>query len=90
MKLDKKNGKAVEMVKCRSWKVWRFSSNEFWKNISSLVSASTFVNGGYRRRDNPEGKNISGNKSKRNSNRVKVYLYEVCLSYIIYCLFSIL
>ena len=42
MKVDEDNGKYVVMVNGKAWKVRRFSSNEFWKNIDCLVSAPTF------------------------------------------------
>ena len=67
-------------------KVRRFYRNEFWKNIGCLVSAPTFGLGGLKLWEKEEDINISGKKRKRHSIRVEVYLYEVCLSYIIYCL----
>ena len=46
IKVDKDNGKSVGMVKGRARKFWRFSRNEFWKNIGCLVSAPNFGLGG--------------------------------------------
>ena len=40
--------------------------------------------------DKEKSQNKIGNKSKIHSIRLKVNLYEVCLSYIIYCLIFIL
>ena len=48
IKVDEDNGKSVGMVNVRARKFWRFSSNEFWKNIDCLVSAPTFGLGGSR------------------------------------------
>ena len=48
IKVDEGNGKAVGMVNGRYRQVWRFSSNEFWKNIGCLISAPTFGFGGSR------------------------------------------
>ena len=64
----------------------RFSSNGFWKNIGCLVSSPIFGIGGSRMWDKEEDMNISENKRKKRSILIKVDLYEVCLSYIIYCL----
>ena len=63
-----------------------FSSNELWKNIRCLVSDPTFGLGGLRLWEKEEDINIIGNKRKRLSIRKNIDLYEVCLSYIIYCL----
>ena len=41
-KVDEDNGKALNKGNVRYRKVFRFSSNEFWKNIGCLVSAHTF------------------------------------------------
>ena len=91
IKVDKDNGKSVGMVKGRARKFWRFSRNEFWKNIGCLVSAPNFGLGGLMRWDNKEEQNISGNNSKIHSIRVKIYLYWVCLYFIIHCpLFNIM
>ena len=46
MNMDEENGKYVVMVDEGSRKFWRFSSNEFWKNLGCLVSAPTFGIGG--------------------------------------------
>ena len=48
MRLYEDNGGDMEMVKGRIWKVWKFSSNEFWKNICCLVLVTTFGIGGSR------------------------------------------
>ena len=48
MKVGEYNGKAVLIVNVWSWGFWRFSSNEFWKNIGCLISAPTFGIGGLR------------------------------------------
>ena len=80
------NGKYVVMLNVRAWKVWQFSSNKFWKNIGCLVSAPTFGLGGSRLWEKEEAQEISGDKRKRHSIMMKVYLYEVCIYYIIYCL----
>ena len=86
MKADEENGQDVGMVNGRDQKVWQFSSNEFGKNIGCLVSAPTFDLGGYRLWDKEEAQKMSGKKRNRRLIRVKVDLYEVFLSYIIYCL----
>ena len=64
MRVDEDNGKAPGMVNGRYQKVWRFSSNEFWKNIGYLVSATTFGLGWSRLWDKEEVQNISGNNMK--------------------------
>ena len=46
MSIDEDNWKSVVMVKRRSRKVRRFSSNEFWRNIGCLILAPTFGLGG--------------------------------------------
>ena len=46
MRVDEENRSSVEMVKGKARKFWRFSSNEFWKNIGCLVSGYTFSIGG--------------------------------------------
>ena len=86
MKADEENGQDVGMVNGRDQKVWQFSSNEFGKNIGCLVSAPTFDLGGYRLWDKEEAQKMSGKKMNIRLIRVKVDLYEVFLSYIIYCL----
>ena len=62
------------MVKVRTRKVQQFSINEFWKNISCLISAPNFGLGGSKLWDKDEKQNIRGKKRKRNSIRLKVYL----------------
>ena len=47
-KLDEENGKVLGKGNGRYQKICRFSRNEFWKNISCLVSAPTFGLGGSR------------------------------------------
>ena len=79
-------GKDLGTVKGQAWKVWRFSSNEFWNNIGCLVSAPTFGIGVLRMWEKDKAKTISGKKEKISSIMEKVYLYDVCLYYIIYCL----
>ena len=69
----------------RYWKVRRFSSCEFWKNIGCLVSAPTFGLGGSRLWEMEEEQKLSGKKRKRRSIQAKVDLYEVFF-YFIYCL----
>ena len=86
VKMDQDNGKAVGMVNGRYQIVWRFSSNEFWKNIGCLVSALTFGIGGSRLWEKEEAQNISGRERNMCSIVMKVDLYEVFLSYNIYCL----
>ena len=70
----------------RYQKVRWFSINECWKNIGCLVSAPNFGLRGFRLWEKEEEINLSGKKRKRRSIRIKVYLYEVCLSEIIYYL----
>ena len=67
-------------------KVCRFYINEFWKNIGCLVSHPTFGIGGLRLWEKEEDINITVKKKNRCSILIKVDLYEVCLSKIIYCL----
>ena len=59
MVMYENKGKAVVMVKGRYQKVHQFSSNEFWKNISCLVSDPTFGIGGSRLCEKEKAKNIS-------------------------------
>ena len=40
-RLYEDNGRAVGMVKGRTWKSWKFSINEFWNNVGCLVSYPT-------------------------------------------------
>ena len=42
MKVDEENVKGQEMANGWYQNVWRFSSNEFWKNIGCLVSDPIF------------------------------------------------
>ena len=44
MRLDKDNKKSKERGNIR--KMWRFSRNDFWKNIGCTSSAHTFDAGG--------------------------------------------
>ena len=46
MKVDEENDKAVGMVNGHYQNIWRFSRDEYWKNIDCLVSAPTFGVGG--------------------------------------------
>ena len=85
-KVDEDNGKAFGKGNIRYRKVCRFSSNAFWKNIGCLVSAPTFGLGGSSLLDKEEDINISGKKRKIRSIWMKVDLYEVFISKIIYCL----
>ena len=84
------NGKAAGMANEWYQKVWMFSINEFWKNIGCLVSAPIFGHEGSMLWENEEAKKISGDKIEIRSIRKKVDLYEVCLSYMFYCLLFIL
>ena len=77
-KVDEENGKLLNKGNVRYRKVRRFSSNELWKNIGCLVSASTFGLGGLRLWEKEEELKLSGKKRKQRSNRAKVDLYEVC------------
>ena len=86
MKVDEDNVKAVAMVNGRYEKFWRFSSNEFCRNIGCLFLDPTFGIGGSRLWEKEEAQNISGKKRTRRSTRMKIYLYEVCLPIIIHCL----
>ena len=88
--MDEENDKYVGMVNERARKVWRFSSNEFWKNVGCLVLDTTFGLGGLRLCEKEEAQETSENNIKIHSIRVKVDLYEVCLSYIIYFIIFIL
>ena len=84
--MDKDNGKALGIGNVWYRKLRWFSSNEFWKNIGCLISAPTFSLAVSRLWEKEEDIKISGKKRKRRSIRIKVDFYEVCLSYIIYCL----
>ena len=44
--VDEDNVKAVRMMNVQYRKIWRFSRNEFWKNIGCLVSAPSLGLGG--------------------------------------------
>ena len=85
-KVNEYNGKALNKGNVRYRKFRRLSTNEFWKNIGCLVSAPTFGIGGSRMWEKEDDIKISVNKRKRRSIFIKVDLYEVCLSVIIYCL----
>ena len=85
-KVDEENGKALGKGNVRYRKIRRFSNNESWENIGCLVPAATFGLGGSRLWEKEEDIKISGKKRKRRSIGIKVYLYEVCLSEIIYYL----
>ena len=86
MKLYEGNGKSVGMVNGWYQKVQRFSSNEFWRNIGCIVSYPIFGIGGLGLWEKEQAQNIIGKNSKRSLIRMKVDLYEVYLSYFIYCL----
>ena len=74
------------MVNGRDQHFWRFSSNGFWNNIGCLVSAPNIGIGRLRLWEKKEAQNISKKKRKISSISMKVGFYEVCLSYIIYCI----
>ena len=84
--VEEDNGKETGISNGWYQKLCWFSSNEFWKNIGCLVSARTFGLGGSRLWEKEEDIHISGKKRKMHSINIKVDFYEVCLSYIIYCL----
>ena len=86
MKVDEVNGKSAGMVNGGYQKVRQFLSNSFCKNIGGLVSASTFGIGGLRLWEKEYMQNIIGKKRKKCSIMMNVSFYEVCISYIIYCL----
>ena len=69
------------MVNGRYQKVRPVSSNEFLTSIGRLVSDPTFGLGGSRMWYKEWGQKIGGKNRKRRSIRMKVDLYEVCLSY---------
>ena len=85
-KVDEYNGKALNNGNVRYQKVCWVFSNGFRRNIGCFVSAPTFGLGGSRLWEKEEYIQISGKKRKRGSIRIKVDLYVVCLSKIIYCL----
>ena len=62
-KVDEENGRGGIQYNGRFRKLWRFSRNEFWKNIGCLLSAHTFGLGGLRLRE--KDPNIGGKKRKR-------------------------
>ena len=62
LKVDEENGKALGMVNRRYQKVCRLSRNEFWRNISCLVSAHSFSIVRSRLWDKEEAIFISGKK----------------------------
>ena len=86
LKVNEENGKV--MVIGNGWyrKSFRFSSNAFCKNIGCLVSDITFGLRISRMWEKGEEIKIRGKKMKIRSIWIKVDLYEVFLSYIIYCL----
>ena len=63
----------------------RFFRNKFWKNIGCLISDPIFGLGGSRLWKKEDDIKLSGKKRKIRSIHIKVDLYEVCLSEIIYC-----
>ena len=67
-------------------KVRLFSSSEFWKSIGFILLDPTFSLWVSMLWKKEEEQNISGNNRNISSIRMKVYFYEVCLSYIIYCI----
>ena len=75
------------MVNGQDKRFWLFSSNGFWNNIGCLVSAPNFGLGRLRLWEKEEAQDICESKRKRSSISMKVGLYEVYLSYIIYCIF---
>ena len=60
MRVDKDNGRYLGMVKGMINKFWKFSSNEFWKNIGFLILDTTFGLGSLRIWEKGEEQNISG------------------------------
>ena len=84
--VDDENGKAMGIWNGPYRKVCQFSSNGFQKNIGCILSAPTFGLGGTRLWEKEDDTKISGNKSKRRSIYVNIGLYEVFISYIIYCI----
>ena len=69
-KVEEENGKALNKGNVRYRKVCRFSSNEFWKNIGCLVSATTFGLGVLRLWEKEADRKLSGKKRKRRSIRI--------------------
>ena len=90
MRVDEENGRALVMNKVRLCKVWRFSSNKFWKIVYCLVSDPTFGIGWSRLWDKDEGRCINLNKRKIHFIRVKIDFYEVCVYSILFLIFSII
>ena len=64
-RLDKENGIVGTQENGTFRKLWRFSRNEFWKNIGCLLSALTIGLGGLRLWD--KDPKISGSNRKRSS-----------------------
>ena len=62
----------------------QFFSNKFWKNIGCLISDHTFGLGGSRLWKKEDDIKLSGKKRNIRSIHIKVDLYEVCLSEMIY------
>ena len=84
------------MVKLQEWYLYGidtisgFQENKYWKNIGCLVLDPTFGLGESIMWEKEDYHRICGNKRKGCSIITKVYLYEVFMSYIIYCLIFIL
>ena len=70
--VDEDNVKAVRMMNVQYRKIWRFSRNEFWKNIGCLVSAPTFGLGGSRLWEKEEDIKIRGKKRNRLSIQITI------------------
>ena len=90
MMVDQDNGISVGMVKGRTWKVWRFSINEFWRDIDCLVLDTTFGLGGLRICDMEEIQEIILNKRNICYIRVKFNFYKVCVYSILFIVFFII
>ena len=61
-KADEENGRGGTQENGIFGKLWRFSRNEFWKNIGCFMSEPTFSLGGYRLLE--KDPKISRNKRK--------------------------
>ena len=85
-KVDEENGRAMGKGNGQYRKFCRFSINESWRNIHCLVSAPNFGIEWSRLWEKEGDIEISRKKRKRLLILIKVDLYEVCLSKIIYCL----
>ena len=84
--VDKDNKKATGKGNGRYRNFCRYSRNEFWKNIGCLISAPTSGLGGSSMWEKVNNIYIIEKKRKIFSILIKVDLYEVSLSYFIYCL----